>query len=215
MLSKQKPLSVDETIPGHPDPESIKGRIVTLEFESCYLVGTYVVNAGQGLKVSFCHTVLRGELPLNLLSPTQTLEEKKIWNKHFFAYMNELDKKKPIIWAGDLNVAPTALDLANPKTNWNKTAGYTEAETSAFKNFLDASKTPGGNKFLDIWRTLHPEQRAYTYFSYRFNCRAKGLGWRIDGCMSSISFKFQLASLLVMNNCIDGLISNSCPQRAL
>ncbi|PPQ89148.1 hypothetical protein CVT25_006520 [Psilocybe cyanescens] len=173
VLSKQKPLNVDQTIPGHPDPESVKGRIVTLEFETFYLVGTYVVNAGQGLK---------------------TLEEKKVWNKHFFAYMNELDKKKPIIWAGDLNVAPTALDLANPKTNWNKTAGYTEAETSAFKNFLEASETPDGNKFLDIWRTLHPEQRAYTYFSYRFNCRAKGLGWRIDGFVLSERFKDRVST---------------------
>ncbi|PPQ64660.1 hypothetical protein CVT26_002750 [Gymnopilus dilepis] len=162
ILTKQKPLSVDETIPGHPDPDSVKGRIITLEYETCYLVGTYVVNAGQGLK---------------------TLEEKKIWNTHFFAHLRELDKKKPVIWAGDLNVAPTALDLANPKTNWNKTAGYTEAETSAFNNFLNGS---GDNaKFVDVWRKLHPEEQAYTYFSYRFNCRVKGIGWRIDGFVLS------------------------------
>ncbi|KAF8201556.1 Endonuclease/exonuclease/phosphatase [Pholiota molesta] len=164
VLSKQKPLKVTEDIPGHPDPESVKGRIITLEFETCYLVGTYVVNAGQGLK---------------------TLEEKNIWNNHFFAYMRELDKTKPIIWAGDLNVAPTELDLANPQSNWNKTAGYTEAETTAFKTFLSDPKDPNAPKFVDIWRKLHPDRKAYTYFSYRFNAREKGIGWRLDGMVIS------------------------------
>jgi len=73
------------------------------------------------------------------------------------------------------------VDLANPKPNWNKTPGYTEAETTAFKNFLVSPDDRNANKFLDIWRDLHPEEKAYTYFSYRFNCRAKGIGWRIDG----------------------------------
>jgi len=78
-------------------------------------------------------------------------------------------------------VAPTELDLANPKTNWNKTAGYTEAETTAFKNILDPpASTPDANKFVDVWRRLHPTDKQYTYFSYRFNCRLKGIGWRLD-----------------------------------
>ncbi|KAI0362078.1 hypothetical protein OH77DRAFT_1388993 [Trametes cingulata] len=164
VLSKIEPLSVDYTLPGHPDPASVKGRIVTLEFASCYLVGTYVVNAGTGLK---------------------TLDAKKEWNAHFEAYLCALDKTKPVIWAGDLNVAPTALDLANPKTNWNKTPGYTEAETSSFARILNASNDgadpdPEAGKFVDVWRARHPELRHYTYFSYRFNCREKGLGWRLD-----------------------------------
>ncbi|KAI0374874.1 hypothetical protein BV20DRAFT_961084 [Pilatotrama ljubarskyi] len=162
VLSKIEPLSVDYTLPGHPDSDSVKGRIVTLEFTSCYLVGTYVVNAGTGLK---------------------TLDAKKEWNAHFEAYIRDLDRKKPVIWAGDLNVAPTALDLANPKTNWNKTPGYTEAETSAFSRILNASKDeaePDAGKFVDVWRERHPDLRHYTYFSYRFNCRQKGLGWRLD-----------------------------------
>ncbi|KAF9469198.1 Endonuclease/exonuclease/phosphatase [Collybia nuda] len=157
ILSKYKPLSVSKTLPGHPDPSLVKGRIITLEFESCYLIGTYVVNAGTGLK---------------------TLDSKKEWNIHFESYIRELDKKKPIVWTGDLNVAPTAIDLANPKTNWNKTPGYTEAETTAFKNILNPPD--GGPKFIDIWRQLHPNDKHYTYFSYRFNCRLKGLGWRLD-----------------------------------
>ncbi|OBZ75520.1 DNA-(apurinic or apyrimidinic site) lyase [Grifola frondosa] len=132
-----------------------------MEFEHCYVIGTYVVNAGQNLK---------------------TMDAKKKWNTHFEAYLRELDAKKPVIWAGDLNVAPTAMDLAHPKPNWNKTAGYTEAETSAFARILtppdDAPE--GANKFVDVWRRLHPEERQYTYFSYRFNCRMKGIGWRLD-----------------------------------
>ncbi|KIY43595.1 hypothetical protein FISHEDRAFT_52866 [Fistulina hepatica ATCC 64428] len=158
VLSKIPPLSVITTLPGHPEPASVKGRIATLEFASCYLVATYVVNAGTGLK---------------------TLDAKNLWNKYFTLYIRELDRKKPVIWAGDLNVAPTEMDLANPKTNWNKTPGYTEAETSAFRQKLTAN-VDDPRTFIDVWRHLHPTERHYTYFSYRFNCRTKGIGWRLD-----------------------------------
>jgi len=160
ILSKHKPLSVDKTLPGHPDPSLVKGRIITLEFETCYIIGTYVVNAGADLK---------------------TLDAKKEWNVHFEKYIRDLDKKKPVIWTGDLNVAPTEMDLANAKKNWNKTAGYTEAETTSFKNILDPpDEVEGAHKFVDVWRRLHPTDKHYTYFSYRFNCRMKGIGWRLD-----------------------------------
>lgn len=113
----------------------------------------------------------------------QTLPEKNTWNKHFHEYLHGLDAKKPVIWTGDLNVAPKAIDLANPKTNWNKTPGYTEDETSAFERVLNPPED-GANKMVDVWRHLHPETQHYTYFSYRFNCRMKGIGWRLDHCES-------------------------------
>lgn len=77
-------------------------------------------------------------------------------------------------------------DLANAKRNWNKTPGYTEAETSSFKNILDPPEDVDAGKFVDVWRQLHPKDQHYTYFSYRFNCRLKGLGWRLDMCKCSI-----------------------------
>ncbi|KAF9246145.1 Endonuclease/exonuclease/phosphatase [Melanogaster broomeanus] len=163
VLSKHKPLSVTKTLPGHPDPSHVKGRIVTLEFEGCYVICTYVTNAGQNLK---------------------TLKEKNTWNEHFTAYIRDLDKKKPVIWMGDMNVAPTekgyVSDLTNAKSNWNKTPGYTLDETEAFKNILDPPEGGSQGKFVDVWRQSHPDDRHYTYFSYRFNCRTKGIGWRLD-----------------------------------
>ncbi|KIK57680.1 hypothetical protein GYMLUDRAFT_246676 [Collybiopsis luxurians FD-317 M1] len=160
ILSKHQPLSIDRTLPGHPDPASVKGRIITLEFANTYIVGTYVPNAGSELK---------------------TLKEKNEWNVHFTKYIRDLDKRKPVIWTGDLNVAPTEIDLSNAKKNWNKTPGYTEAETTAFKNILNPPEVEtDAPKFVDVWRQLHPDDKHYTYFSYRFNCRQKGIGWRLD-----------------------------------
>ncbi|KAF9520470.1 hypothetical protein BS47DRAFT_634127 [Hydnum rufescens UP504] len=162
ILSKMPPLSVSYNLPGYDNPAVVKGRVITLEYPGCWVVGTYVPNAGQNLKA---------------------LDVKVAWNSAFEAYIRELDTTKPVIWLGDLNVAPTSKDLKNDKTNWNKTAGYTEAECTAFARTLAKSSRGEGNEgpqFLDIWRELHPNEEAYTYFSYRFNCRTKQIGWRLD-----------------------------------
>jgi len=82
---------------------------------------------------------------------------------------------------GDMNVAPTEIDLSNAKKNWNKTPGYTQDETEAFKNILNPPESSSNpNKFVDVWRQRHPDTHHYTYFGYRFNCREKSIGWRLD-----------------------------------
>ena len=109
ILSKTEPISVDYTLPGHPEADSVKGRIVTLEYQNMYVIGTYVVNAGTALKVPADF-----ELPVNKMthSSTQTLDAKKLWNEHFETYIRTLDAKKPVIWTGDLNVAPTEMGMS-------------------------------------------------------------------------------------------------------
>ncbi|KAF8308106.1 DNase I-like protein, partial [Clavulina sp. PMI_390] len=105
ILSKLPVIRATYSLPGHEDPSEVAGRLVTLEFEKLFLVGTYVPNAGQGLKF---------------------MDRKKAWNVAFEQYIRTLDAQKPVIWAGDLNVVPTALDIKRPKENYNKSAGYTQ-----------------------------------------------------------------------------------------
>ncbi|CAE6414586.1 unnamed protein product [Rhizoctonia solani] len=210
------------------DEDDVKGRLVTLEFEKCWVIGTYVPNAGEGLK---------------------NMDRKVAWQVAFEAHLRNLDAIKPVIWAGDLNVAPTAKDLRNDKSNWNKTAGYTEQETSAFKRVLagppaepltkaaitesteiahitsvegeatEVTKTVKANvessaqgragPMIDIWRRLHPDDEHYTYFSYRFNARLKGMGWRIDHFVASERFFPKVAACEIRNE-IWGA-SDHCP----
>ena len=106
ILSKIKPLNVTYELPGHPDPSSVKGRLITLEFPNTYFIGTYVVNAGTGLKVTFKPDII---CTYHAYFEFQTLDAKKEWNVHFTKYIRDLEKMKPVIWAGDVNVAPTAL----------------------------------------------------------------------------------------------------------
>ncbi|TIB74294.1 hypothetical protein E3Q23_02713 [Wallemia mellicola] len=144
-------ISTTDVLPTHPEPESTKGRIIILEFKDVYVIGTYVPNAGSGLK---------------------NLEDKKVWNEAFKEYLHNLGKNT--IWLGDLNVCHDNKDLRNDKSNWNKTPGWTEAEVSQFKEQLS-------DKFIDVWREHNPDEVGqYSYWGYRFNARVKGIGWRLD-----------------------------------
>ncbi|KAG8884811.1 hypothetical protein FRB98_002170 [Tulasnella sp. 332] len=162
VFSKHKPISVTYTLPDITTPDVVKGRLVILEFESCFIVGTYVPNAGQNLK---------------------SMNAKVEWQRAFELHMRHLDGQKPIIWAGDQNVAQTPLDLTNSKSNWNKTPGHTAIECEWFRDFLKGPEPGVEGKtaaFVDVWRRRNPKLQHFTYFSNMRGCRSKGIGWRLD-----------------------------------
>lgn len=134
------------------DPFVPEGRVLCAEFEDFYLVNVYVPNAGQGLK---------------------RLEYREKWDTAFLDYLKDLKERKPVVLCGDMNVAHRAIDLKNDKSNYNKTAGYTQTEIDG----MDRLQASG---FIDIYRERNPEKVAYTYWSYRFKARERNTGWRID-----------------------------------
>lgn len=150
ILSKVKPISVtnDMGIEEH-DKE---GRVICAEFDTFYLVNVYVPNSGSELV---------------------RLDYRKKWDADFLNYLKNLEKAKPVILCGDLNVAHQAIDLKNDKSNYNKTAGYTQVEIDGMDNLLDAG-------LVDSFRHFHPEKVEYTFWSYRFKSRERNTGWRID-----------------------------------
>ncbi|WP_127019535.1 exodeoxyribonuclease III [Flagellimonas beolgyonensis] len=150
LLSKPKPITVQNDM-GVAEHDT-EGRIQCAEFDAFYLVNVYVPNSGQQL---------------------DRLDYRKTWDADFLDYLKKLETKKPVIVCGDLNVAHQAIDLKNDKSNYNKTAGYTQVEIDGMDNFLNAG-------FVDVFRHLHPDEVAYTYWSYRFKARERNTGWRID-----------------------------------
>ena len=145
IFSKIKPLNV--SYGGGIDVGDTEGRIVTAEFDDFFLVNVYTPNSKRGLA---------------------RLDYRQEWDKLFFNYLKELEKSKPVITCGDLNVAHTEIDLARPKNN-TKNAGFTPQERSGFQKYLD-------NGFLDTFRIFNQDPENYTWWSYMFNARAKNLG---------------------------------------
>ncbi|WP_320130443.1 exodeoxyribonuclease III [uncultured Sphaerochaeta sp.] len=149
LFSKVPPLSVKHTI-GHPlDSE---GRTVTAEFEEFFVVCCYTPNSQEKLA---------------------RIDLRMDWDTAFVSYVSDLDKIKPVLICGDLNVAHKPIDLKNPKAN-EKNAGYSIQERDDFSNLLQVG-------FTDSFRYLYPEKaEAYSWWSYRFQAREKNIGWRID-----------------------------------
>lgn len=143
MLSRIKPVKTYSGISG--SDADTKGRIITAEFEHYTLVGTYVVNAGEGLK---------------------SLEAKKYWNKTFAEHLASCDANKPTIWTGDLNVVLDARDLSNASKKWNKSPGYTQVECDHHRQVLDGKAAPNAQPYVDIWRERHPDAVGH-YSKYR------------------------------------------------
>ena len=150
IFSKYEPISIKYGI-GKKEHDN-EGRVITLELDKFYLVNVYTPNSGQELK---------------------RLEYRIKWNKDFLAYIKKLEKEKSVIFCGDLNVAHKPIDLTHPKSNYNKTAGYTEPEIKGIDKIFNSGFTDSFRKF-----NVKPEQ--YTYWSYRMGARARNVGWRID-----------------------------------
>ena len=177
VFTKIKPLSIHYgLLDGKYDDE---GRVITLEFDKFYYVACYVPNAGDGLK---------------------RLDFRMTFEEDLVLYLNSLNKVKPVIYAGDLNVAHKEIDLTNPKANVNN-PGYTIEERTAFQNLLD-------NGYIDAFRHLYPEQIIYTWWSYRFFARSKNIGWRIDYFILSESLKNNIEDVIIHN---ETLGSDHCP----
>ena len=134
-----------------------EGRIITLEYESFYLVTCYTPNSQNEL----------ARLPYRMQ-----------WEDDFLTYLKQLDSKKPVILCGDLNVAHTEIDLKNPKTN-RKNAGFSDEERAKMTTLLDSG-------FTDTFRYFYPDKEGiYSWWSYRFKAREKNAGWRIDYFITS------------------------------
>jgi exodeoxyribonuclease-3 len=150
VLSRKQPLSAKLDM-GKEEHDQ-EGRLITVEMDDFYLVNSYVPNSGSGLK---------------------RLDYREEWDGDLKDYLVKLDGKKPVIFCGDLNVAHREIDIARPKSNYNKTAGYTQREIDGMDALLDAG-------FVDAFRELNPEQVTYSWWSYRMNAREKNIGWRLD-----------------------------------
>ena len=133
-----------------------EGRVITLEFEEFYFVCAYVPNAQEELK---------------------RIAYRMEFEDDMRAYLSELDQTKPVIYTGDLNVAHNEIDLKNPKSNVGN-PGFSYEERGKFGELLDAG-------FIDSFRELYPEEVKYSWWSYRFQARAKNIGWRIDYFVTS------------------------------
>lgn len=150
IFSKKKPLSVSYGM-GIPEHDA-EGRLITAEYEDHFLITCYTPNSKQDLS---------------------RLSYRMVWEDDLRGYMKELEKKKPVILCGDLNVAHEEIDLKNPGSNHHN-AGFTDEEREKMTVLLDSG-------FTDSFRYLYPDTRdVYSWWSYRFNARQKNSGWRID-----------------------------------
>jgi exodeoxyribonuclease-3 len=179
IISKMMPLNVTKGI--NIREHDTEGRVICLEFETYYLVNVYVPNSGSELK---------------------RLGYRQEWDKAFFDYLKNLEKTKPVIVCGDLNVAHKSIDLARPKDNYNKSAGYMQEE-------IDGMDRLTGGGLADTFRRLNPDATGrYSWWSYRAGARSKNIGWRIDYFLVSESFLPKVKNAFILEE-VTG--SDHCP----
>ncbi|HOQ37029.1 MAG TPA: exodeoxyribonuclease III [Acetivibrio sp.] len=178
VFTKIKPLSVVNGI-GIEEHDN-EGRVITLEYKNSFLVNVYTPNAQRGL---------------------ERLDYRMKWEDDFRNYLVELDKKKPVVVCGDMNVAHKEIDLKNPASN-RRNAGFTDEEREKFTRLLEAG-------FIDSFRFFYPDKKdAYTWWSYMFNARSRNAGWRIDYFCVSQKLKDRLISASIHDNVLG---SDHCP----
>jgi exodeoxyribonuclease-3 len=178
ILSKTKPLTVKYDI--GVEEHDQEGRVIAAEYEDYFLVTVYVPNSGSELK---------------------RLGYRTTWDKTFIAYLKGLEEKKPVIVCGDFNVAHKEIDLARPKQNYNKAAGFMQEE-------IDGMDAYTSNGFIDSFRRNHPEEVKYSWWSYRGGARDRNVGWRIDYFLVSKSIIEKVTNTTIHNE-IKG--SDHCP----
>ena len=175
---KEEPLSVSYGL-GIPEHDH-EGRVITLEYPEYYLITEYVPNSKQEL---------------------ERLDYRMTWEDAFLSYVKELEKKKPVIFCGDLNVAHTEIDLKNPKTN-RKNAGFTDEERQKFSTLLAAG-------FVDTFRSLYPDRAGvYSWWSYMRKARDTNAGWRIDYFVISERLRSSIVDATIHNEIFG---SDHCP----
>ena len=178
ILTKKEPKSTSYGL--SIEEHDQEGRLICAEFEEFYFITTYVPNSGSGLK---------------------RLEYRERWDQDLLKFINKKELEKPVFLCGDLNVAHQPIDLKNPKSNYNKTPGYTQKEIDGMTNFINAGYT-------DTFRHFYPEEIKYSWWSYRFNSRAKNVGWRLDYFLSSEKGMNLIKDAFILN---DVMGSDHCP----
>ena len=178
ILSKTNPLNVTYGI-GILEHDT-EGRVICAEYQDFFLITVYVPNSGSEL--------LR-------------LAYRQTWDAAFLAYLKNLELQKPVLVCGDFNVAHQAIDLARPKENYNKAAGYMQEEINGMNAYVSEG-------LIDTFRVLNPDTVKYSWWSYRAGARQKNVGWRIDYFLASATLQPVIKEAFILN---DILGSDHCP----
>ena len=190
IFTKIKPLQIIDGLPqtivkkfklhgdtyGDPNQE---GRVITAKFNDFFVVGVYTINVKDDLS----------RLPI-----------RQVWDKAFLAYCQQLEKSKPVVFCGDLNVAHTELDLARPKENIGR-RGFTDEERAGFQKLID-------HGFVDSFRLFHKDGGHYSWWTHWANARARNVGWRIDYVLVSASLNDKINAAQIHANVMG---SDHCP----
>lgn len=178
ILTKKEPLSVANDL--GVEVHDQEGRVITVEFDDFYLTNVYTPNSGSELK---------------------RLPYRQEWDSEYLSFLKTLEKTKPVIACGDFNVAHKDIDLARPKPNYNKSAGFMQEEIDGLDAYID-------NGFIDTFRHMNGDKVKYSWWSYRAGARQRNVGWRIDYFLASSTLANSIKHADILNDIIG---SDHCP----